>query len=360
MVSMAKTICNNRGIALLLVISVTTILITTALEYNRRARFAVLSAAAARDRLTLSQIAASGIHAAMALLAKDRAESNIDSLQEDWANPDKINELLGEIPFDDGSLLVTISDEMGRIQINALVTFPDSRNFNDSQRRLLERYFNLLRDASEETPEDSQPPAIINSLKDWLDSGDDEAITGLSGAETTYYQDLSPAYSSRNGPIADINDLLLVKGITPELFHGSTETPGIADSLTVYGMTPGAGTSFTFTGKININTATLPVLVSMLPSENADLALAFFEWRQETAGGKDAPDLSDPTWYKNIAGFSAMNLDTKLITTASDIFRIKSEAKVNDSVLTTTAVVQRLKSEKTGKWSCQILSWESG
>ena len=170
---------------------------------------------------------------------------------------------------------------------------------------------------------------------------------------------MSPAYSSRNGPIADINDLLLVKGIIPELFSGSTEKPGIADALTVYGMTPGAGTSFTFPGKININTAALPVLVSMLPSENADLAQTFFELRQEAATAKDAPDLSDPTWYKNIAGFSAMNLDTKLITTASDIFRITSEAKVNNSVLTATAVVQRLKNAKTGKWSCKILSWET-
>ena len=356
---MSKTIGNDRGIALLLVISVTTILIATALEYNRRARFALLSAAAARDRLTLSQMAASGIHAAMALLAKDRAESNIDTLQEDWADPDKIKELLGEIPFDDGTLAVTISDEMGRIQVNALVTFPDSRNFNDSQRRLMERYFNIFNDTGEETPEDSQPPAIINSLKDWLDSGDDDAITGLSGAESAYYQDLSPAYNSRNGPIADINDLLLVKGITPELFYGGTETPGIADAMTVYGMTPGSGTSFTFSGKININTAPLPVLVSMLPSENTDIAQAFFEWRQEAASGKDAPDLSDPSWYKNIAGFSAMNLDKNVITTASDIFRIVSEAKVNDSVLTATAVVQRSKSEKTGKWLCQILSYQS-
>jgi general secretion pathway protein K len=359
MKTMAKTVGNNRGIALLLVISVTTILIATALEYNRRARFAVLSAAAARDRLTMSQMAASGIHAAMALLAKDRTESDIDSLQEDWANPDKINELLNEIPFDDGTLSIAISDEMGRIQINALVTFPDSRNFNDSQRQLLERYFNILRDASEETPEDSQPPAIINSLKDWLDSGDDEAITGLSGAESAYYQDLSPPYNSRNGPIADINDLLLVKGITPELFYGSTEMPGMADALTVYGMTPGAGTAFTYPGKININTAELPVLASMLPSENAELALAFFEWRQEAAAGKDAPDLSDPAWYKNIAGFSAMNLDTNLITTASDTFRITSAAKVNDFELATTAVVQRLKSKKTGKWYCKILSWQT-
>ena len=95
-------------------------------------------------------MATSGIHAAMALLAKDRAESDIDSLQEDWANPDKINELLSEIPFDDGTLAVTISDEMGRIQVNALVAFPDSRNFNESQHRLLERYFNILNDSKDE------------------------------------------------------------------------------------------------------------------------------------------------------------------------------------------------------------------
>jgi cobyrinic acid a,c-diamide synthase len=97
----------------------------------------------------------------------------------------------------------------------------------------------------------------------------------------------------------------------------------------------------------------------MLPSENAELALAFFEWRQEAAAGKDAPDLSDPAWYKNIAGFSAMNLDKNLITTASDIFRITSAAKMNDFALATTAVVQRLKSKKTGKWYCKILSWQS-
>jgi general secretion pathway protein K len=360
MLGMAKTIRNNRGIALLLTISVTTILVALALEYNRRARFAVVSTAVTRDRLTLSHMASSGIHAAMALLAKDRAESNIDSFQEDWANSDKINELLTEIPFDGGALSVTIADEMGRIQINALVKFPDSRRFNESQRLFLERYLNYFKDDTEETPEDSQPPAIINSLKDWLDSGDDEAITGLSGAESNYYQDLSPAYNPRNGPISDLNDLLLVKGITPDLFYGSTDKPGIAGSLTVYGMTPGADTSFTFPGKINVNTAELPVLVAMLPSENVDMAQAIFDLRQEAATNKDAPDLSDTTWYKNIAGIGGIDLDTNLITTASDIFRIVSAAKVNNTALTVTAVVQRTQNAKTGKWTCKILSWQTG
>jgi general secretion pathway protein K len=359
MLERVKIIGNNRGIALLLVISVTTILIAVALEYNRRARFAVLSAAAARDHLTLSNMAASGVHAAMALLAKDRAESDIDSLQEDWANPDKIKQLLEEIPFDDGELSIVISDEMGRIQVNALVTFPESRNFNEAQRMLLERYLNYFKNDEEETPEDSQPPAIINSLKDWLDSGDDDAITGLSGAESSYYQGLSPPYASRNGPITDINDLLLVKGITPKLLYGGSEKTGIAEFLTVYGMQPGAGTSFIFPGKININTAELPVLVAMLPSENADLAQAFLELRQEAATIEGAPDLSGTMWYKDIAGISGINLDSNLITTASDFFRIKSEAKVNNSVLTVTAVVQRMQSAKTGKWTCKILSYQT-
>jgi general secretion pathway protein K len=359
MLTMTKIINNNRGIALLLVISVTTILVAAALEYNRRARFTVLSTAAARDRLKLSQMAASGIHAAMAMLAKDRAESDVDSLQEDWANPEKINALLSEIPFDEGDITVTITDEMGRIQINALVSFPDSRTFNESQRQILERYLYFLNDATEETPEDSQPPAIVNSLKDWLDFGDDDAITGLSGAESAYYQDLDPSYSSRNGPIADIHDLLLVKGITSDIFSGSAEKPGLVDVLTVHGMRPGAGTQFTFSGKININTAELPVLVALMPSENLDLATTLYELRQQAATEKDAPNLSDPGWYKNIAGFGGLNLDANLLTTASDIFRIVSEAKVNDSKLIATAVVERQKNEKSGKWICKILSWDT-
>jgi hypothetical protein len=98
------------------------------------------------------------------------------------------------------------------------------------------------------------------------------------------------------------------------------------------------------------------VLVAMLPSENVDMAQAFFDFRQETATDKDAPDLSEATWYKNISGMSGINLDKNLITTASDIFRIVSAAQVNNTVLTVTAVVQRTKNAKTGKWTCKVLS----
>jgi len=100
MLKALKILEGNRGIALLITISVTTILVAAVLEYNRRARFAIISTAAVRDHLTLSNMATSGVYVAMALLVKDRSESDFDSLQEDWANPEKINEILQEITFE--------------------------------------------------------------------------------------------------------------------------------------------------------------------------------------------------------------------------------------------------------------------
>jgi general secretion pathway protein K len=349
---------NNRGIALLITISVTTILIAAALEYNRRARFAVVSAAAARDRVTLSYMASSGVHAAMALLVKDKSESNIDTLQEDWANPEKIDELLGAIPFDNGKLSVTITDELSKIQVNALVSFPDSRQFNEAQIMLWDRFLRYI-GSEDDLKDDSDPVAIVNSVKDWLDSGDDDATTGLSGAETSYYEGLEPPYKSRNGPILDLNDLLLIKGITPKLFNGSEQTPGMAGCMTVYGMDKGAGTSFTWPGRININTADVPVVAALLGLENKEMAQALSELRQEVTADKDNHDFSNPQWYKEIPGFGDVTVNANLITTSSDVFRVKSEAAINETKTSVTAVVQRVQSPESHKWICQVLSWST-
>ena len=348
----------NRGIALLITISITTILVAAVLEYNRRARFAVISTATARDRLTLSYMASSGVYIAMALLVKDKSESNFDSLQEDWANPEKIDELLQEIPFEAGKLSVTITDELSKIQVNALVKFPDSRQFNESQVMLWDRFLRYIR-SEEELKDDSDPVAIVNSVKDWLDSGDDEATTGLSGAESSYYEDLDPPYAARNGPIQDLNELLLIKGITPQIYNDSEEAPGMASFMTVHGLTMGAGTTFNWTGRININTADVPVLAALLGLENQELAQAIFDFRQEAAADKDSNDFSNPEWYKEITGLGDFAMNTNLVTTSSDVFRIKSEASINETKTAVITVVQRVQSPESRKWTCKILNWKT-
>jgi general secretion pathway protein K len=358
MVNVLKLARNNRGIALLITISVTTILVATALEYNRRARFEVLSTASVRDQMTLSYMASSGVHAAMALLIKDKAESNFDSLQEDWANPEKIDEILQEIPFDNGKLSVVITDELAKIQVNALVMFPDSSQFNESQVMIWERILNVIGN-EDDLQNDSTPTAIVNSVKDWLDSGDDDATTGLSGAESSYYGEQDPPYKSRNGPIADLSELLLIKGITPQLYYGTKDAPGLANYMTVHGLAVGAGTSFNWPGRININTADVPVLAALLGSENQDLAQVVYDYRQELAAEKVVHDFSSLQWYKNIAGLSDVTIDSRLITTSSDVFRIRSTASINEIQSSVIAVVQRVQNPESGKWSCKILSWET-
>ena len=358
MLTALKIIKSNRGIALLITISVTTILVAAALEYNRRARLAVISTAAVRDHFTLTNMAVSGVYAAMALLVKDKSESGFDSLQEDWANPEKIDEILQEIIFEKGEISVTITDELSKIQVNALVAFPNSREFNPAQVMLWDRYLRYI-GSEEQLKDDSDPLAIVNSVKDWLDSGDDDASTGLSGAESNYYEDLDPPYASRNGPIPDLNELLLIKGITPELYYGQEETPGLSQYMTVHGMTVGAGTAFSWPGRININTADLPVLAALLGIESEEMAQSLFDFRQEIEAGKDIGDFSGTKWYKDIPGFGDIALDPRLITVSSDVFRIESEAAISNIKSSVTAVVQRVQNPQSGKWTCKILSWQT-
>jgi len=355
---------NTQGMALLVTISVIIVLIAGGLELNRRVRAAVVSAAATRDRSTLSLMASSGIHAAMAMLVKDKSESTIDSIQEDWANPEKINEVIADIPFEDGQITVTITDELGRIQINALVDYPKGRHFNESQKIMWDRFTRLLIAQDEDVFNDLETTDIINSIKDWLDSGDDDATTGLNGAEAEYYQTLEPPYQPANGPFTDMNELTRVKGITPELFRG-TNLSGLETFVTVYGMTQSSqevdGKNFTYEGRININTADLSVLIAMIPSENIDYAQAIFDYRNEKDGETFVHDLSGDGWYKNVPEIpSDFTIDPKLIRNSSDVFRIQSTAKLNGTQETVTAVIHREQEKKTGKWTCRILRWRVG
>lgn len=353
-----KILRNNRGIALLVTLMVITVLIAVALEMNRKTRSVVFSAAASRDRITLSHMSSSGIDIAKAMLIKDKNNSNHDSLQEDWADSEKISQLIQDIPFEDGAIKLTITDELGKIQVNSLVTYPEGRNFNESQRDMWHRFLTLLI-SQNESLEGLEPDMIINSVKDWIDSGDDDAITGLNGAESDYYQELDPPYICRNGPFVHIGELALVKGITPEYFQLAGGVSWISSYMTVFGMTETNNNKFTYEGKININTADLPVLAAILPSGNQDFAQAIYDYRLETSDSEYIHNLSGITWYKKVPGLSDVEIDPNIITNASDFFRIESLATLYEMKMKITAIAKRVKNKKTGKWECRVLRWET-
>jgi general secretion pathway protein K len=352
---------NNRGIALIITLMVITLLVAVTFELNRQIRAAVVDAAHSRDRLSLQHMISSGVEVAEAVLIEDKNNTEIDSVQENWADTEKLNEYVSQLSFDDGEMVVHITDELSRIQVNALVTYPQGKEFNDAQRDLWYRFMALLLTQAEDKEdfmkEIIEPNAIINPIKDWLDFDDGDGITGLSGAENDYYQSLDPPYSCRNGPIRHIRELMRIKGITPELFmFVDEEVSGISQFVTVHGA-EASETSFTFPGKININTADLPVIAALLPPEYTFLASEIHEFRIEQTNGLYVNDLSSPTWYKNVPGGAELEISEALITTRSDLFRIECSARLNDMTMSATVIVLREKERETEKWFCRVLQW---
>ncbi len=366
---------SEKGMAVLLAVTITTVLITATLELNRKMRTTVVAAATTRDRAMLAQVCQSGVHMAMALLVKDKKDGDTDSIQEDWANPEKIAELLAEFPLKQGSLKLEITDELGKIQVNSLVDFPRGRQFNPAQKVLWDRFaFHLL--SQNEDMSETEATTIVNSLKDWLDSGDDDAITGLNGAESDYYQTLDPPYEARNGPLRSPEELYKIRGITPGLFTGepvedeqmltdlekATRIRKLSDYITVYGAIESKkkheNKKFTYEGKININTAKLPVVAALLPTDSVELAPAICEYREEKSDGEYIHDLKSPGWYKNAPGCGDLKIAANLVTYASDFFRIRATATLHDVTMTTETVVHREKNKESGKWRCRVLSWQ--
>ena len=58
---------------------------------------------------------------------------------------------------------------------------------------------------------------IADAILDWIDEDDQPRAYG---AEESYYMGLTPAYRPRNGPLTSLDELLLVRGVTPELLYG--------------------------------------------------------------------------------------------------------------------------------------------
>lgn len=145
---------------------------------------------------------------------------------------------------------------------------------------------------------------IVNSILDWTDQDD---RMHPEGAETQFYQSLNPPYLCKNGPIDDISELLLVKGVTPEIYYGIAATnfqpTYFTQNRSLFGRGPRptptvtVGLTNLFTplsdGKVNINTASAEVL-QMIPNVDALVAEAIISGR---AGSADpsAPACLGPT-----------------------------------------------------------------
>lgn len=337
-------------------LAVVVVVMAAVLTVNARVQRAISTATVQTDAALLEQVAAGAVHTALALLLRDRKTGEADHLMEDWALPEKVAALASDGQTEEIELSVQVTDLHARLQVNALVGFPEGREIDERQQVLWLRLLDLPA-FRELRGDDRTPQMIVDCLKDWLDRGDDDAVTGLNGAEAPHYAALPVPYACRNGPIRAPDELLLVHGIDPALYHGDAVRPGLAEFVTIFGAaedraTPGG----IYDGRININTAPLPVVAALLPEAQQDLATAIVEYRQEMSA--DDPRWTDPLWYREAPGCRDLDIDPALITTASDLFHIRATASRNDLACSVSAAVQRRTAAETGIGTYRILSWQ--
>lgn len=158
-----------------------------------------------------------------------------------------------------GGVDVQIIDEAGKINVNAA---PDFVIFN------LLIMIGMNEGAAAE---------VTDSILDWVDVDD---MPRPLGAESDYYLMNSPPYRTKNGPLTVPEELLLIKGITPEIFYGRKGLSRDGYPVEYFGLKK-YFTTFTSGAAININSAPVPVLAA-LPGLDYASAAAIEQMRAET------------------------------------------------------------------------------
>ncbi|TYT75763.1 general secretion pathway protein GspK [Desulfobotulus mexicanus] len=343
----------SSGMALVAVLSMMLVLVALVTALHRQMGDTAFAARKTGDKMQARAAASGGVEVAMAILARDRELTDSDSLQDIWNDPEALHMALaatGLSPLPE----IYIEDELSKIQVNALVHRPNE--VNGDQVKLWDRFLTALI-LNDDSLIGMRPSSIINPLIDWLDSGDDDRITGLDGAEADYYATLDPPYGPRNGPFTDLSELQRVRGITPELWAKVGGAEGLSRFMTIWGVETRSGRRVEVDGRININTAPLEVIATLI-TETSSLHMAeeIQAFRDEKSEGIYVNDL-EGEWYRRCAGCEDVPLAENLITRRSDIFRIVSRASQSGSEVEITAVVRREKNEESGRYFCRILRW---
>ena len=249
----------------------------------------------------LEWLGRSGVELARYVLALQMQVPNqpYDALNQKWAGGVGVtNDVLADITLENNEL------GMGMFSIK-IIDLERKVNINAADQMILQNAMNLM--GMDST--DSQ--GIINSILDWRDPDDDPHI---NGTESDYYLTLKPPYYAKNGPIDDIAELMLIRGVTSELFwgpKGATNTPqnmNLANTMIPQRLGQGhqpqpqyavglVDLFSTLSGRqVNINTAPAAVL-QLFPGIDANVAQAIIQFR---AGPDGVEGNDDDTPLRNV------------------------------------------------------------
>ncbi len=239
----------RKALVLIVVVYIVAALSMLAFALAFRSRIAIKATSLLTERLQQDQLALAACAQACSILAAD--DQNLDCLDEPWFGQHKL------VPAEVADQSIDRYDSPWEVNWK-LVDESAKINVNLASADILLGLERL-------------DEAAVASILDWIDQDD---VPNPDGAENDYYSSLESAYNCKNGPIDNMEELLLIKGISSQIYYGShldekitrlaetdvntaeftngdsqNEPVGLYDLLTIYG-----------DGRININTASKQVL----------------------------------------------------------------------------------------------------
>ena len=206
---------SEHGIALIIVLISIFVLSMLAGGFAIAMKTETKLARNANSETELEWLGRSGVQYARWILAQQLniREENYDALNQVWAggaggfatSNSPLADVQREVHLGNGSFTWKITDLERKFNINLALNHEE-----------------VLRQACQVVGVDAgEADTIVGSIIDWIDKDND---THIAGAETDYYQTLNPPYEAKNGFIDDLSELLLIRGITPEMYWGSSST----------------------------------------------------------------------------------------------------------------------------------------
>lgn len=315
---------NQKGMALLamLILSGILMLVMTGIFYRHQLDLAQVHRIYTGEQAAL--LALSGESWATRILRDDARNTDVDSLEEDWA------QAIPPLPVEGGILTGCLFDLQSRFNINNLANYTSERweqelgNISSSN---IDTYLNILA-LQELNSEDSRAAVVI----DWMDA-DSDLIAGGS-AEDPEYQAMQPPRLAANQIMVSLDE---VAGLAE---YSAAELVKLRPYITALPtVTP-----------ININTAPEEVLFALMPFVDDWLieevvlnrpfedVQSFYEFVAETSS------------YLSVAEVSNQ-LPSALVSTDTDFFGLAAEVSIG-------GVRIRLESEiyRTNGGETQVLS----
>ena len=281
-----------RGIALIIVMMVIVVLGVLAAGFAFSMKVEMKLAKNVDSESDLEWLGRSGVEYARWILAQQLNCPNepYDSLDQTWAGGPgtacstngPLADVQREVHLGNGSFTWKIIDLERKV------------NINFANRQMIQQALDSM------GVDRFDVDTVLDSIDDWRDP---DSNPHVNGAESDYYLNLPRPYMAKDGPFDDLSELLLVRGITPEIYWGpgganrSRQTgrsapvlgAGSLDTTFAYGLVD----LFNTLGRlqININTASVGVL-QLLPGIDRNLAEGIIKLR---AGLDDVDGTDDDT-----------------------------------------------------------------